>query len=83
MEWFHVPKEEPSIIFPVGAILEDDKAVYKILSGPDVQKVAHVYKAEVLHQKIPIPEDLKMFIDPKIQSLVILSQNVDKIKRIS
>jgi len=83
MEWFQVPKEEPSVTFEVGTILEDTKGVYKVLSGPVKQKVAHLYKVEVLQQKEPIPDELKIFIDPKIQTLVILAQNLDKIKRIS
>lgn len=82
MQWFEIPKEEPSIEFPVGAILEDEKAIYKILEPVVKQKTVHKYKVEVLQQKTPIPDDLKFFVDPKIQTLIVLAQNLDKIKRI-
>ena len=82
MEWFAVPTEEPSVVFPVGSILEDEKGVYKVLSPVSKQKVAHIYKVEVLHQKIPIPDDIKPFIDAKIQSYVVLAQNLHAITRI-
>ena len=82
MEWLHIPKvEEPSIIFPVGAIIEDMKGKYKILQF-EKQDKAHKYKVEVLEQKIPIPDHMKPFIDEKIQTLIVLPQNLANIKRI-
>ena len=82
MEWFEVPKEEPSIIFPVGAILEDEKGVYKILKPVDKQKVAHCYTVEMIQEKIPISEHMKPFLDTKKMTFVVLAQNLHKIKRI-
>lgn len=81
MEWFEVPKEEPSIVFPVDAVIEDQKGIYKILSMEKQDKV-HKYKVEVIKQKIPIPDHMKPFIDPKIQTIIVLSQNISRIKRI-
>ena len=82
MDYFSVPKEEPSIIFPEGAIIEDVKAKYKILKF-EKQGILHKYKVEVLEQKIPIPDNLKFFTDEKIQYILVLPQNLDKIKRIA
>lgn len=81
MDWFHVPTEEPSIIFPEGAIIEDAKGIYKILKM-EKEKTIHKYTVEVVEQKIPIPDAMKPFIDEKKQTLLILAQNLDKIKRI-
>lgn len=78
---FAIPKEEPSIIFPVGAIIEDVKGKYKILEFQK-QDVTHKYKVEVLQQKIPIPNHMKPFIDEKIQWLIVLPQNISNIIRI-
>jgi len=82
MDYFQVPKEEPSIIFPEGAIIEDQKAKYKILKL-EKQGVLHKYKVEVLEQKIPIPPELKIYVkDEKFQTILVLPQNLDKIKRL-
>lgn len=82
MNWNSIPQEEPSIIFPVGAIIEDNKAVYKILEFQKQDKI-HKYKTEVLSQKLPIPDSAKPFIDEKFQYILVLPQNLDKIKRIA
>ena len=82
MNTFSIPKEEPSIIFPIGAILEDVQGKYKVLEMQKQEK-AHKYKVEVLEQKIPIPDHLKHFIDSKIQWLLVLPQNLSNIKRIA
>lgn len=81
MNWNSVPKEEPSIIFPEGAILEDVKGKYKVLKMEKQDKV-HKYTVEVLEQKIPIPDRLKFFIDDKIQTLIVLAHNLSNIQRI-
>lgn len=75
-----MPKEPPSILYPIGAIIEDDNGVYKILSEPVVQGFAHKYKVECLKQKAPIPEEWKLFLDTS--KLIILAQNIANIKRI-
>lgn len=83
MNAFSVPTEEPSIIFPVGAIIEDDKGIYKILEPMVKQEKAHKYKVEVIDQKIPIPANLRQFmIDTKVYWLLVLPQNLPAIKRI-
>jgi hypothetical protein len=80
-DYFNIPKEEPSIIFPVGAIIEDVKGKYKILQF-EKQDLTHKYKVEVLQQKIPIPNHMKPFIDEKIQWIIVLPQNLSNIIRI-
>lgn len=83
MNWNDIPKQEPSTVFPIGAIIEDHKAVYKVLEDYILQDKAHKYKVEVIHQKVPIPDNMKPFIDEKIQWLLILQQNLQFIKRIA
>ena len=79
--WLNIPTEEPSIIFPIGAVIEDHKGIYKILEFKKQDKI-HKYKVEVIKQKQPIPQNLVMFLDPKIQWLLVLPQNLESIKRI-
>ena len=80
MTWNLVPTEFPSITYPIGAVLEDDNGVYKILSEPEVQGFAHKYKVECLKQKKDIPQEWKPFVNTSI--LIVLAQNVANIKRI-
>jgi len=88
MDHFAVPKVEPSIVFPEGAILEDVQGKYKVIKL-EKQGVLHKYKVEVLEQKIPIPSDLKVFFmndkiqTEKFQTLLVLPQNLSKIQRIA
>lgn len=78
--WNSIPTELPTIVYPIGAVLEDDNGIFKILSEPQVQGFAHKYKVECLKQKRVIPEELKHFVDNTV--LIILAQNVAQIKRI-
>lgn len=82
MDPFAVPTEEPSIIFPIGAVIEDERARYKILEFQKQDK-GHKYRVEVLEQKIPIPEQLKKYLDDtKFHWILVLPQNLDKIRRL-
>lgn len=81
LEWNKVPQQEYEQHFPIGAIIEDHKGIYKIL-GFEKQQKTHKYKVEVLKQKEPIPDHLKSFIDEKIQYMIVLPQNIANIKRI-
>ena len=83
VSWNAVPTEEPSIIFPVGAVIEDEKGRYKILSFEKQKNFIHKYQVEVLEQKIPIPDHAKPFIDEKIQWMIVFPQNLANIQRIS
>lgn len=79
--YFRVPQEDYEQQFQVGNIIEDQKGKYKILEFMKQEKT-HKYKVEVLEQKKPIPEHLKMFIDEKIQYIIVLPQNIPNIKRV-
>ena len=80
-DWLKIPTEEPSVIFPIDAVLEDERGVYKILAF-EKKDFVHKYKVEVLQQKIPLPKEAMFFMDPKIQWLLVLPQNLPHIKRI-
>lgn len=82
MEWNAIPTEEPSIVFPEGAILEDQKGIYKVVKMVKQGKI-HKYKCEVVQQKIPIPDRMKPFLDEKIQWLIVLPQNLPSLTRIA
>ena len=82
MDHFAIPKEEPSVIYPIGAVVEDCQAIYKIL---DFQKqdILHKYKVQVIQRKLPIPTHLQQYLDDsKPQWLLVLPQNINKMKRI-
>ena len=84
--WNAIPKEFPSITFPVGAVIEDQKAVYKVLEPCAVDGFAHKYKCEVLRRKLPPPENLdiwgKMHFAQNIEWVLILKQNEHLISRV-
>ena len=82
MSWLEVPTEEPSVIFPIGAILEDEKGIYKVLEFQKQDNLLHKYRVEILTQKIPLPKELKHRIDFKNHWLLVLPQKIHCIKRI-
>ena len=77
-----IPVEEPSILFPVGAIIEDEKARYKILEEPRIESKSHIYKCEVLERSVPLNNHILMFHQLQQERLVVLAQNMKTIKRI-
>ena len=82
MDPFAIPSEEPSIVFPIGAIIEDEKAKYKILEFHKQDKI-HKYRVEVLEHKVPIPEHIKKYMtDTNFYWILVLPQNLDKIRRL-
>lgn len=81
MQWNSVPNEEPSIIFPIGAIIEDQKGKYEILEFLKQQN-AHKYKVKILEQKMPIPDHMKQYVDLENHWILVLPQNLGSIKRI-
>lgn len=82
MNWLEVPTEEPSIMFPIGAIIEDEKGIYKIKEFQKQDNLLHKYKVEILTQKVPIPLAIKHRIDEKNHWLLVLPQNIKYIKRL-
>lgn len=81
MDWLKVPTEEAHIIFPIGAVIEDEKGIYKILEF-EKQECIHKYKVEVLSLKKPIPPELKHYGLDKTQWLLVMPQNINIINRI-
>jgi hypothetical protein len=81
MDWLKVPTEEASIIFPIGAVIEDEKGIYKILEFQK-QECIHKYKVEVITLKTPIPPQLKHYGLEKTQWLIVMPQNLKAITRI-
>lgn len=81
MDWLRAPTEEPSIIFPIDAVLEDEKGVYKVLEFQK-QEFMHKYKVEVLSLKSALPPSLVRYNMNKIQWLLVMPQNLHAIKRI-
>lgn len=82
MQWFHVPKEEPTVTFPVGAVIEDDTARYEILEFQK-QGIQHKYRVKTLLQKQPIPECVRPHLRPENLWVIVVPQMVEKIVRIS
>lgn len=82
MDWNTIPQEEPSIIFPIGAIIEDNKGRYKIEKF-EKQKFAHKYKVEIIELWNPPPQEVSMFFDRNNFWLLVLPQNLNAIKRIA
>lgn len=68
-------------MFPIGAIIEDMKGTYKILEAQ--QGAEEKYKVQILAQKIPIFQHIPITDPTKIKWLIISSQNLSTIKRIS
>lgn len=82
MEHIAIPKEEPSVIYPIGAVVEDCQAIYKILAFQK-QNHLHKYKVQVLQRKEAVPTHVKQYLDDsKPQWLLVLPQNINKMKRI-
>jgi hypothetical protein len=81
LDWLNVPTEEPSITFPIGAVIEDEKGIYKVLEFQKQDDLIHKYRVEILTQKVPIPKEFKHRIDPKNHWLLILPQKVHLIRR--
>ena len=85
MDWTRVPKEEPSTIFPVGAVIEDERGRYKIKGFTKHSYkggVTHQYRVETLIQKQPLPDEVKKKLNPADFTLVVLPQSLEKIVRI-
>lgn len=89
MNWFDVPKEEPSITFPIGAVIADQKAKMKILEGPIVQKTIHKYKVQILERYQEVPRDVRewkaVYESDKPQDwewMIVLAQNLPHIRRL-
>ena len=75
MEWYRVPKEEPSIIFPEGAVIEDERGIYKILQFRKQDNKFHLYKVEILTLKDPTEKPFEW--------MLVVPLSLEKIRRLS
>ena len=76
-------KTEPSIVFPVGAVIEDQNGIMEILIRYPKARVGHTYKVKVLEWKIPPPEGVKQHLDdPNEIHICVFEENIANIKRI-
>lgn len=79
-----IGKTEPSLTFPVGAVIEDPNGVMEILYKYPRTRVGHVYKVKVLQWKIDPPERVKEHLEnPNELYITVLEENIHNIKRIS
>ena len=77
-------KTEPSIIFPVGAVIEDPMMVAEILHKYPKTRTGHMYKVKVLQWKIDIPERVKQSLEkPDEIHISVFEENMSNIKRVS
>jgi hypothetical protein len=73
-----VYSEMPSVIYPIGAILEDEKMIMKVLEFKEV-RTAHSYKVEVLQWKVMPPELIQRHMDMKTTWILITPYSIPKI----
>lgn len=82
MNPIQIPTEEPSEIFPIGSIIEDQNGRFLVLEF-EKHKTAHKYKVKVLERFIPIPNHLKVHLrDETTLWILVLSQNLKHIMRV-
>ena len=79
-----IGKTEPSITFPVGAVIEDPMMIAEILYKYPKTRVGHVYKVKVLQWKIELSEGVKQHLEkPDEIYICVVEENIANIKRIS
>lgn len=74
---------EPSIVFPVGAVIEDPMMVAEILYKYPKSRLGHTYKVKVLKWKIELAESVKQHLEkPDEIYITVLEENMANIKRL-
>lgn len=74
--------EMPSVIYPIGAVLEDEKMIMKVLEFR-MCRSAHMYKMEVLKWKVMPPDHVQQLMDMKTPWVLITPYSIPKIKVLS
>lgn len=69
----------PSVIYPIGSVLEDEKMIMKVLEFRPCN-TAHSYKVEVLKWKVMPPEVIQRQMDMKTPWILITPYSIPKIK---
>ena len=79
-----IGKTEPSITFPVGAVIEDPMMVAEILYKYSKTRAGHIYKVKVLKWKIELPEAVKQSLEKPDETYInVYEENMGNIQRIS
>jgi hypothetical protein len=79
-----IGKTEPSITFPVGAVIEDPTIIAEILYKYPKTRTGHVYKVKVLQWKMEVPERVKEHLEkPDEIYISVFEENMGNIKRLS
>lgn len=71
--------QKPSIKFPIGAVLEDEKMIMKVLEFREVQ-LAHSYKVEVLKWKVEPPDYVRPYVNMKTPWIIVSAESIPKMK---
>lgn len=78
-----IGKTEPSITFPVGAVIEDPMMVAEILYKYPKTRTGHIYKVKVLQWKIELPEATKQHLEkPDEIYISVFEENMHNIQRL-
>jgi hypothetical protein len=79
-----IGKTEPSITFPVGAVIEDPTIIGEILYKYPKTRTGHLYKVKVLKWKLEVPERVKEHLEkPDEIHISVFEENMGNIKRLS
>lgn len=79
-----IGKTEPSITFPVGAVIEDPMMIAEILYQYPKTRTGHMYKVKVLKWKIELSEAVKQHLEkPDEIYISVFEENIANIKRVS
>lgn len=78
-----IGKTEPSITFPVGAVIEDPMMIAEILYKFPKTRTGHMYKVKVLQWKIELSETIKKHLEkPDEIYISVFEENMNNIKQI-
>lgn len=73
---------KPSVIFPIGSVLEDEKMIMKVLEFRECRS-AHSYKVEVLKWKVLPPTYIQQDLNMKTPWILMIPSSIPKIKVLS
>ena len=69
----------PSIVFPIGTIIEDCNAKMKIKKFYP-SRFGHSYQVELLHWNLYPPESVRVHLDMDNFWILVTKETIDKIK---
>ena len=72
-------REKPSIVYPIGTIIEDPNAIMKIERFLENHS-GHGYKVEVLQWKLEPPDEVKKHLDMKNFWILVNAESVPNIQ---